>query len=97
MTVKPETLVTVLLVVALVVGMIYLYFSLRFERWKREFASRAPGVPRLGAPSILATSVRVRRTDRTSTNGLFRQVRVTCPRLPSRCHARIHSGWLTTR
>ncbi|MEX2029648.1 MAG: Holliday junction resolvase-like protein [Anaerolineales bacterium] len=40
MTVQPETLLTVTLVAALVVGMIYLYLALRFERWKREFERR---------------------------------------------------------
>ena len=40
MTIQPETLLTLLLVVTLVVGMIYLYLSLRFERWKREFERR---------------------------------------------------------
>jgi predicted Holliday junction resolvase-like endonuclease len=40
MTVQPETLLTLLLVVALVVGVIYLYLALRFERWKREFERR---------------------------------------------------------
>ena len=40
MTVQPETLLTLLLMVALVVGVIYLYLALRFERWKREFERR---------------------------------------------------------
>lgn len=40
MTVQLETFLSLLLVLALVVGMIYLYLALRFERWKREFERR---------------------------------------------------------
>jgi len=43
MTIQPETLLTLLVGMGLAVGVIYLYLSLRFERWKRDFERRVRG------------------------------------------------------